>query len=170
MLSRVGRRGGSGGRLAARHSAALGKRGPCPSATVPAKAVALMFLRCETTARTDVDAFDLRQLEHQRIADVLLLDQGLANEELARLAVMVGEAFRADALLGTIRPLRRSWEAARRIFARGRPALRPSCSARSSRAHRGCASLSSSSCWKWAIGHFRRIDQDMGGSSPAEAF
>ena len=43
--------------------------------------------------------FDLAQFEGQRIGDVLLLDRRLADEELARLAIMVGEGFRARAHL-----------------------------------------------------------------------
>jgi hypothetical protein len=52
--------------------------------------------------RADVGALDLRQLEHQRIADMLLLDRQLADQELARLAIMVGEAFGTHSELGSV--------------------------------------------------------------------
>ena len=42
----------------------------------------------------------LRQLEHERVADVFVLDAGLAHEELPGLAVVVGEALGANPALG----------------------------------------------------------------------
>ena len=42
----------------------------------------------------------LAQFEGQRGGDVVLLGRGLADEELPRLAVVVGKAFRAQANLG----------------------------------------------------------------------
>jgi hypothetical protein len=53
-----------------------------------------MLRRCETIALSDCDRLDLRQFEGQRCADVALLRRCLADEELPRLAVMVGEALR----------------------------------------------------------------------------
>ena len=52
-----------------------------------------------------VERLDLAQLEHERVADVALLDRVLAQVELPGLAVVVGEALRAQppllaALLG----------------------------------------------------------------------
>ncbi|MNT71160.1 hypothetical protein D3C72_2096200 [compost metagenome] len=50
---------------------------------------------------------DLGQLEHQRRRDMRLLGPGLAAEEQARLAVVVGKALGADAaLVALLRHLR----------------------------------------------------------------
>ncbi len=60
-------------------------------------------------ASPDVGALDLAQLEHEGVDDVLLLDRLLAAEELAGLAVVIGEALRADPTLVTrLRARRRS--------------------------------------------------------------
>ncbi len=50
---------------------------------------------------TDVQPLDLGQFEHQRIAHMGLLDRGLRDVELARLAVVIGEGLAALAQLGT---------------------------------------------------------------------
>ena len=47
----------------------------------------------------DVDALALAQLEDEGVDDVVLLDRCLADEELAGLAVVVGERLRADPAL-----------------------------------------------------------------------
>src|SRR3546814_8272460 len=49
---------------------------------------------------------------------MLLLDRRLAYEELSRLAVMVGEAFRTHSLFGTVGGLRETGEATNRVLAR----------------------------------------------------
>ena len=49
--------------------------------------------------RADAGLLELRQLEHERVDDVRLLDRRLADVELAGLAVVVGETFRPDPLL-----------------------------------------------------------------------
>ena len=51
-------------------------------------------------AGPDVLALDLAELEDERVADVALLDLGLADVELARLAEVVGEQLGAQAPLG----------------------------------------------------------------------
>ena len=71
---------------------------------------------------SDVDPLDLAQLEHQRVANVLLLDLLLAAEEHAGLAVMIGERLRADARLWPLNRRGKTLEPQRRVLAR--PALR----------------------------------------------
>src|SRR4029079_9873227 len=62
--------------------------------------------------------FYLAELKGQRRRDVVLLAAGLADEELPRLAVMVGEAFRAQAAFGTLLDVGKRDKAALRGFAR----------------------------------------------------
>src|SRR3546814_10324303 len=64
--------------------------------------------------RTDIGPLDLGEFEHKGVADMLLLDRRLAYEELSRLAVMVGEAFRTHSLFGTVGGLRETGEATHR--------------------------------------------------------
>ena len=59
-----------------------------------------------------------RQLEDQRVCNVLLLHGRLAQVELPRLAVMIGKALRAQALLGALHLRRIGADAGYRIFAR----------------------------------------------------
>jgi hypothetical protein len=53
-----------------------------------------MLRRWADHALADVHPLALGELEYQGVADVLLLDRRLADEELAGLAVMVREAAR----------------------------------------------------------------------------
>ena len=71
----------------------------------------------------NVGPLDLAQLEHQRVADVLLLDRRLADEELPRLAVVVGKALRAQPQLRARRPPPGSVRKPRVGFSRGPPSL-----------------------------------------------
>ena len=59
--------------------------------------VSSMLSRCDTIRSRMTGVFDLAQFEGQRGGDVVLLRRGLADEELPRLAVVVGEAFRRAA-------------------------------------------------------------------------
>ncbi len=88
-----------------------------------------MLRRWETMRSRMSGALDLAQLEHKRVADVLLLDRRLADEELPRLAVVIGEALRTQPHLGPVRFFLKGAEAARGILARA--AVGPRCSARS---------------------------------------
>jgi hypothetical protein len=80
------------------------------------------FLSETEHAFADRHGLDLGQLETERRHDVALLRLGHRAEEHARLAVMVGEAFRTDAQLVALlvgRVLRREGrEAVIRAFAR----------------------------------------------------
>src|ERR1700744_5029190 len=58
----------------------------------------------------------LAEPEGEGVGDVLLFDRNLANEELPRLAVVVGEALRAQARLGAIGRLREAPRATGRTF------------------------------------------------------
>ena len=49
---------------------------------------------------------------------MLLFDRSLADEELPRLAVMIGETFRPHALFGAVRGLSKAAEPANGVFAR----------------------------------------------------
>ena len=53
-------------------------------------------------ALPDHRCLNLAQLEREGGCDVRLLTRGLADEELARLAVMIGEALGAQTALGTL--------------------------------------------------------------------
>ena len=71
-----------------------------------------------------VHMFDLGKLKHQRRGDVRLLIRGLAEIELPRLAVVVGEALGTDAAFlagfsdrGAVKALGRRF--ARRVFRQG---------------------------------------------------
>src|SRR3546814_11174758 len=68
--------------------------------------------------RTDIGPLDLGEFEHKGVADMLLLDRRLAYEELSRLAVMVGEAFRTHSLFGNVGGLSETGEATNRVLAR----------------------------------------------------
>ena len=56
--------------------------------------VSSMFRRCETMRSRMTGVFDLAEFERQRRRDMALLRRRLADVELARLAVVVGKAFR----------------------------------------------------------------------------
>ena len=68
-------------------------------------------------ALPDVGPLDLAQLEREGIGDVLLLDRGLAAEEQAGLAVVVGEARSPQAPLGSALGGCERLEPAVRVFA-----------------------------------------------------
>ncbi len=69
-------------------------------------------------ARADGHFLHLAQLKNQRARNVALLDAGLAQVELAGLAVVVGEAFGPDALFLALHLGGEGMEALLRIFTR----------------------------------------------------
>jgi hypothetical protein len=69
-------------------------------------------------ALPDIGPFDFAQLEHQRIAEMLLLNGRLADEEEPRLAVVIGEAFRPQPDLGAFFGVRETAKAYLWIFTR----------------------------------------------------
>ena len=71
-------------------------------------------------AGADPGLFALGQLEHERGHDVGPLDRSLADQELARLAVVVAEAFRAHPLLGALDRLGERGEPAAGVLSRSR--------------------------------------------------
>ena len=120
--------------------------------------------------RTDVGPLDLAQFEHDRIADMLLLDRHLADIELPRLAIMIGETLRPDPLLGTVLDRGDTDETLGRVFARttlfGAPAIGLVIGPTLGIAHRHMPVL-------LEMGHraFGRIDGDMrkvGAAQPLE--
>ena len=68
--------------------------------------------------RPNVEPLTLTQFEHQRVAQMLLLDGHLAEIEHPRLTVVVGKSFRADAHLFAFDGCWKALEAERRIFTR----------------------------------------------------
>ena len=115
-------------------------------------------------ALADRRRFDLAEFERQSGGDVLLLAHGLADEELPRLAVVVGEAFGAQPALGALFDVSERRETALRRL----PAvLRRTNSAGSWRVRPDCA---------WPYGRpagngeraFRRVDRDVGEVRAAE--
>ena len=120
-------------------------------------------------AGANVGAFDLRQLEDKRVADMLLLDRGLAHEELPRLAIVVGEALGADAPLGAFGLFGEARKAARGILARAAvrrsPAVRLVIGAADGVSHRHMTVL-----LEMRHRAFGRIDRDMGEIGAAEPF
>ena len=96
----IGGRAGADGVRAARSRRS-------PSATRRAKSSSTLRRLATIRARMP-GCSHLRQLEHERVDDVRLLDRRLADVELAGLAVVVGEALRADPLLRAVDRLRRS--------------------------------------------------------------
>ena len=84
-----------------------------------------MLTQVGDEAGADVRPLHLAELEGEGVGDVLLFDRGLADEELSRLAVVIGEALGSEArLLGGDR-LGEAPEASRRILARAAFRLRP---------------------------------------------
>src|SRR3546814_4097885 len=100
---------------------------------------------------------------------MLLLDRRLAYEELSRLAVMVGEAFRTHSLFGTVGGLRETGEATNRVLARSAlrraPAIGFIVHTALGIAHRHVPVL-------LEVRHraFGRIDRDMGEVRAAQSF
>ena len=106
----------------------------------------------------------LAEFEGQRVGDVMLLAAGLADEELPRLAVVIGKAFGAQPALGALLDIGKRREAALRGFARAfAERVRLVIDAPDRIAHRHVAVL-----LEMGERAFRRIDRNMGEVRAAE--
>ena len=72
----------------------LWRRGEAKTASDRARQLFVHIAQAGNHPLADVNTSDLAQFEDEGVDDVLLFNTGLANEELTRLAVVIGEALR----------------------------------------------------------------------------